>query len=1041
MKRVFTVLAIIVFNLNGFLMPQAGAQSPQKMSYQAVIRNSSNQLITNQTVGLQVQILQGSTNGIVVYSEIQTPGTNANGLISIEIGGGNGFDAIDWSNGPYFIKVETDPNGGTNYTISGTSQLLSVPFALYANTAENLTGTLNETDPVFAASAANGITSFDLTDWTAAYSWGNHANAGYLTSFTETDPIFTASASSTITNANITNWNSAFDWGNHALAGYLIAEVDGSITNELQSISISNDSIFLSDGGKVRLPDKVEGVNILNDSLFITYSYGQVVNAGYVGSGSPGTSLSSVVTIDVTDINYTNAYVNAEITSSGNEFILNKGVCLSKNANPSLNDTVYTAGTGTGSFTINCNLLLPNTFYYVRAFATNTLGTTYGNELSFLTKALTVPDITTVAISNITNTTAFSGGNITDDGGTPILDRGICWSLNPYPTTSDLFVSEGVGTESYIALMSGLTSNTTYYVRAYATNAQGTSYGDELSFTTIVYQLATLSTTAASSISYTTAIAGGNVSNDNGSPVTSRGICWATTTLPTTANSNYTEAGGLGSFTANMSGLSTNTTYYVRAFAVNGGGTSYGNEVSFTTLTPSVAALTTKSISGISSNIAGSGGVITTDGGSAITAKGVCWSLNPSPTLTNSFTNDGTGTASYNSTMNGLNPLTTYYVRAYATNSLGTSYGNEISFTTTDLVNPGPTVPVIGTSTSAITGSSTASSGGYVSSDGGSSVTMRGVCWSTNINPTLADNFSTDGGTGIGFFSSTLTGLIGCGTIYYIRAYATNSTGTGYGNQNTVSTGLLPTVTTDDISSIDYYTAISGGSITDDGGCPITQKGVCWNYLPNPTIGNPHTSEGAGSDAFVSNITGLYANRTYYVRAYATNNVGTVYGPEKVFTTTTPSTPYIGQNYAGGIIFYLDGSGEHGLVCASTDQGGAAWGCEGSSIPTSTAFGTGATNTAAIVASCGEANIAAKICDNLELNGYSDWFLPATDELYFMYINLHAKGLGSFSNNWYWSSSESNASQGYVRDFSYNGNQYTDNKSRSWESIRAVRAF
>jgi hypothetical protein len=578
--------------------------------------------------------------------------------------------------------------------------------------------------------------------------------------------------------------------------------------------------------------------------------------------------------------------------------------------------------------------------------------------------------------------------------------------LSSNPTTANNFVTEGAGTGSYIALLTGLTSNTLYHVRAYATNAQGTSYGNDVSFTTIVLQLATVTTTTVSSISYTTATGGGNVASDNGAPVSSRGICWATTASPTTANSKYTEAAGLGSFTTSITGLIANTTYYVRAFAVNGGGTSYGNQVSFATLSPAVPSLTTQSISGISSNIAGSGGVISTDGGSAITAKGVCWSINPTPTIANSKTNDGTGAASYNSTMTGLNYLTLYYVRAYATNGLGTAYGNQISFTTTDLVNPGPTVPVLGTSTSTITGGSTASSGGYVSSDGGSTVTMRGVCWSTSANPTLANNYSTDGGAGIGYFTSAITGLSGCGTVYYIRAYATNITGTGYGNQNTVSTGLLSSLTTNDVTSISYYTAVSGGSISDNGGCPVTQKGVCWNYTTGPTIGNPHTSDGAGSADFVSTITGLFANKTYYVRAYTTNLVGTTYGPEKVFTTATPSTPYIGQNYAGGIVFYIDSTGLNGLVCAAADQGSYTWGCQGTNIPTGTAFGTGATNTAAIVASCGDANIAAKICDNLVLNSYSDWFLPSKDELSLIYTNLYAQGLGSFSTSYYWCSSQ-----------------------------------
>ncbi|MFH2141691.1 MAG: hypothetical protein ABIJ97_04670 [Bacteroidota bacterium] len=137
MKKYFTILAVILLTASVY------AQSPEKMSYQAVIRNSSDVLVTNQAVGMQISILQGSMTGTVVYTETQTLATNANGLITIEIGTGAGFNTIDWSAGPYFIKTETDPTGGTNYTITGTSQLLSVPYALHAKTAESVIGGSN----------------------------------------------------------------------------------------------------------------------------------------------------------------------------------------------------------------------------------------------------------------------------------------------------------------------------------------------------------------------------------------------------------------------------------------------------------------------------------------------------------------------------------------------------------------------------------------------------------------------------------------------------------------------------------------------------------------------------------------------------------------------------------------------------------------------------------------------------------------------------------------------------------------------------------
>jgi trimeric autotransporter adhesin len=139
MRKLFTVLVLMTIGI--LLTANVFAQSPEKMSYQAVIRNSSDALVINTTIGMQISILQGSENGTVVYSETQSPSTNTNGLVSIEIGIGAGFSTIDWANDTYFIKTETDPAGGTNYTITGTSQLLSVPYALHAKTAESVIGT------------------------------------------------------------------------------------------------------------------------------------------------------------------------------------------------------------------------------------------------------------------------------------------------------------------------------------------------------------------------------------------------------------------------------------------------------------------------------------------------------------------------------------------------------------------------------------------------------------------------------------------------------------------------------------------------------------------------------------------------------------------------------------------------------------------------------------------------------------------------------------------------------------------------------------
>lgn len=196
MKRI-TIILLLLTNLvlNGFTQP------PGKLSYQTIVRDASNMLVTNQSVGIQISILQGSATGSPKYIETHTPVSDDNGWIELEIGDGNKlsgiFSNIDWTDGPYFIQVETDLTGGIAYTITNTNQIISVPFAFHAATTTNISGGITETDPIFTASVASGITAADTI-----------------------------------------NWNNKLD-----------TEADGSKTNELQTISRSGSTITLSHGG------------------------------------------------------------------------------------------------------------------------------------------------------------------------------------------------------------------------------------------------------------------------------------------------------------------------------------------------------------------------------------------------------------------------------------------------------------------------------------------------------------------------------------------------------------------------------------------------------------------------------------------------------------------------------------------------------------------------------------------------------------------------------------------------------------------------
>ena len=678
-------------------------------------------------------------------------------------------------------------------------------------------------------------------------------------------------------------------------------------------------------------------------------TYGTEINFT-TGTGSVATVGSTVSTGSITA---TSATSGGNISSDGGYPGTVRGVVWATSTNPTVPSAFSTSdGTGTGAFTSNITGLSATTLYYVRSYATNPAGTTYGSEISFTTLVGSSPSISsTSAIGSITTTSASSGGNISSDGGYAITARGVVWATSPSPTVpSASSTTNGTGTGSFTSNITGLSVGTLYYVRSYATNSAGTSYGTEISFTTSSGSLATMSATVtATSITPSTATSGGNITADGGSSITARGVVWATTTSPDISLSTKTTDGaGTGAFTSNISGLTAGTLYYVRSYATNTAGTSYGTQMSFTTSTGSLATISaTVTATSITSSGATSGGNITADGGSSITARGVVWATTTSPTISlTTKTSDGTGTGSFTSNITGLYASSLYYVRSYATNAAGTSYGSEISFTT----NIGSTPTLSATSAISAITTTTASSGGNITAEGDSPITARGVVWGTATSPTTSLSTKTSNGTGIGSFTSNITGL-SLGTTYYVRSYATNSSGTSYGTEIsfTTSAGSLATMSaTVSATSITTSAATSGGNITADGGSSISARGVVWATTTSPTISlSTKTSNGTGTGSFTSNITGLSAGTLYYIRSYATNAAGTNYGTEISFTTSAGSLATLAATVAATTIT-SSGATSGGNITAdggsSITARGVVWGT--SSNPTvpsasSTSNGTG----------------------------------------------------------------------------------------------------
>ena len=487
-------------------------------------------------------------------------------------------------------------------------------------------------------------------------------------------------------------------------ASYKTAEINGSYTfsvipDDMKIVYGEKDDLTDAISSKVNVGESAFHVNINNLSTETKYYY---CFECYSSHSSTRSEVHSFVTLKaekpvvetgaVENITLNFATCGGNVVSDCGADVTERGVCWSTSPNPTINDNITTNGNGTGTFTSNLINLTANTTYYVRAYANNSAGTGYGNEISFTTlKDIVKPTVKTNEVSSVVQDAAICGGVVIDDGGAEVTARGVCWSTSQNPTINGSHTDDGTGEGDFTSTITDLTAGTTYYVRAYATNEKGTSYGEEKSFITSIYMdLPILTTKEIEDITEISATSGGEVVSDGGAPVIARGICWSTSQNSTIDDNDgmTTDGNGTGTFTSDLVNLTANTTYYVRAYATNVMGTAYGEQRSFTTeeeeaeLTPPIVI--TSEVIDVTETTAVSGGNVTDDGGATVTARGICWSISQNPTIDDNdgITTDGNGTGTFTSDLINLTANTTYYVRAYATNEKGTSYGDEISFTT-----------------------------------------------------------------------------------------------------------------------------------------------------------------------------------------------------------------------------------------------------------------------------------------------------------------------------------------------------------------------
>lgn len=566
------------------------------------------------------------------------------------------------------------------------------------------------------------------------------------------------------------------------------------------------------------------------------------------------------------------------------------------------------------------------------------------------------------------------------------------------------------------AEISDLAPGTTYYYRVMAANEKGTSYSDTIEFMTLG-STPVINGTSIKDIQPYQAVIAGEVSVNH---------------LTTEVSVEY---GKTSDFTdalvktldpqtdnipqqveINLPELEAATLYYARLKATNELGTVTSEVLTFTTkgAVPDVIGFT---VEGVEPDIIDlSGKVLINQLSTTVTIEyGTTPQYGSSFNVTEEVVIDNMEIDIFG-TLTGLQPDTQYYMRLRAENELGVAYSpEEVVRTKTDKVSftvfaYSPRIDYLYFEYDMI-------------EDSDENILSHGIVMSQSQGPIIEENMVT-AGTGPKPYEARVYDFEPS-TTYYVRTFATNKFGTSYSEEISITTASLPVVYTE--PNFNWTgTRIKGGGKVDFVGVN-TSAGLSWSLSPNPTIEDNFIQSDILSTVgnFDAEITGLEFGTTYYVRAYATNEAGTSYG-EEIQITTSP-TPMVGDPYEGGIVVHINQplmagyvEGEvHGLIAANEDQGLSQWGCNNSDVEgLSEYLGTGQDNTVAIVnyhdnledyysnpTQCdfnNDGSVAAKICNDLVLNGFDDWYLPSREELQYLEENKHFLGIQS---GMYWSSS------------------------------------
>jgi len=625
MKRLYTLIALL------FIAIVLKGQAPASFNYQAVLRDSEGILKANKAVTVKFEILSGSSSGTAVYTETHNVTTSNTGLIDLDLGTGTTSDGsltvINWGTGTYFLKITIDG------TVMGTSQLLSVPYALFSAKAGNVfSGNYADltNKPALATVASSGSYT-DLTD-------KPDLTVGAVKKLTVTSE--TADMEEALFEVKNKNGQTVFAVYNEGVriyvddgsakgtkGGFAIGSF-GSKAGSQDYFVVNPDSIriYVADapakgakggfaiggfGEAKALPHDLLVVSSDSIRAYIDTNTGKGSKGGFAigGFGSAKGPVEEYlrVTRDSTRVYINNTPAKAPkggfaIGSFGGEKGIKSDYLL---INPdSTNFYVRSLGGSTLStfniLSVNENLIQnplmsadPDTIAMTSVLnVQNNIRVVGDIGYAGTVSQISVPVLTSEQVISVTETSGVAGGTITTNGGAAIITSGVCWSILPSPTVAlGTKTTDGSSTGSFTSSITGLTASTTYYVRAYATNSKGTGYGQEIMFITnsVAPVLATVTTVTPGSITYNSAFSGGDIIDNGGAQITVGGICWSTSPGPLVTDTHTTLPYPQSNYASALTGLTENTTYYVRAYATSVAGTAYGNEISFTTTLAPVA--------------------------------------------------------------------------------------------------------------------------------------------------------------------------------------------------------------------------------------------------------------------------------------------------------------------------------------------------------------------------------------------------------------------------------------------------------------------